>query len=113
MMNRINIRELLDSPSALTREQGEIVYNYLIDKISKKETVILDFSEIESLITPFLNIAIGKLYKTFTSEELNQYLSIENIPASKKATLKIVIENAKRFYKDPKTFQSIVEGELN
>ena len=60
----INIRQKIGSSSALTREQGKIIYDALIDNFQNGNHVTLDFSNIESLITPFLNVAIGKLYET-------------------------------------------------
>ncbi len=113
MQDMINVRALIGSPSALTREQGELVYNSIVTRISQKKHTVLDFAEIESLITPFLNVAIGKLYADYTSDELNRYLSIINIPASKTATIQIVIANAKRFYKDGEAFNRIVKGEMD
>lgn len=108
----LNIKNVINSPSALTREQGEIVYDIIKVKIANKEEVLLDFIDVESLLTPFLNVAIGKLYGDFSSEDLNKYLKLENFPKSKVSTMKIVISNAKKFYKDPKKFNEIIEGGL-
>lgn len=105
----INVKDTIDSPSALTREQGEIVYNIIKKEILSNNIVILDFQDIESLITPFLNVAIGKLYEDFSSEELKEKLKPENIPQGKKSSFNIVIENAKKYYADKQSFDEIVE----
>lgn len=49
----INIASLIQSPSALTREQGKIVYDEIMHNLNTGDKVILDFKEIESIITPF------------------------------------------------------------
>ena len=105
----INVKDTIDSPSALTREQGGMVYNIIKEKILADNKVELDFQDIESLITPFLNVAIGKLYEDFSSEELQEKLKIVNIPQGKSSSFKIVIENAKKYYADKQAFSEIVE----
>lgn len=79
----INVKEKINSPSALTREQGQLIYDDIISSFSKGDSVILDFADIESLITPFLNVAIGKLYENYSSEELKKLLDIKNFPRRK------------------------------
>ena len=66
--------------------------------------VILDFEGIESIITPFLNVSIGKLYETNSSENLQQHLQIVNLPKGMAAKFSLVIENAKNFYKNSAAF---------
>lgn len=105
----INVKDAINSPSALTREQGGIIYHILKEQITEGNKVELNFQDIESLITPFLNVAIGKLYEDFSSEDLQEKLKIVNIPQGKSSSFKIVIENAKKYYADKKTFSEIVE----
>ena len=105
----INVKDTINSPSALTREQGGIIYNIIREKILGGYKVELDFQDVESLITPFLNVAIGKLYEDFSSEDLQEKLKVINIPQGKSSSFKIVIENAKKYYADKKMFNEIVE----
>lgn len=76
----INIASLIQSPSALTREQGKIVYDEIMHNLNTGDKVILDFKEIESIITPFLNVSIGKLYENYNSDQLNTQLEVKNPP---------------------------------
>lgn len=109
----LNIKDIINSPSALTREQGEIVYHNIVKSIESGKSVTLDFLEIESLISPFLNVAIGKLYEKFTSEILQERLKIVNLPKGKATTFKLVIDNAKRYYANQERFNSIVEDVID
>ena len=109
----LNIREELGSPSALTREQGEIIYSRIYPVLKSGGDVTLDFGEIESIITPFLNVAIGKLYKDFSSDQLNEHLQISNATNSLYSKMRMVIENAKRFYKDQDNFTNTVKETIN
>ena len=49
----LNVAELIGSPSALTREQGAIVFDKIVPLLKEGKKVVLDFGEIESIITPF------------------------------------------------------------
>lgn len=105
----IDIAIVIDSPSALTQEQGEKVFLIISDSIQRKENITLDFGNVESMISPFLNTAIGKLYGLFTEETISTYLHLKNFPRSKQSTLKIVIENAKRYYSNKEKYASTVK----
>lgn len=109
----INVADVIGSPSALTQEQGNIVYNILDAAISNKQIAILDFEQIESIISPFLNNAIGQLYGKYTSEQIKDFLQLQNFPDEKNSTLNIVIANAKRFYTNKESFNSVVEDTIN
>lgn len=109
MKTTINIADTIHSPSALTQEQGEIIYSLICKSINQKKIIELDFSTIESMISPFLNNAIGKLYGNYSSETINTYLKLLHFPESKKSTLKIVTENAKKYYANKEEFKATVK----
>lgn len=104
MKTIIDVAEKINNPSALTQEQGDIIYYILIAHFDKGEEVGLDFANVESMISPFLNNAIGQLYGKYTGEQISKYLELINFPASKNSTLNIVINNAKQFYANKRIF---------
>ena len=105
----LNIASLIHSPSALTREQGTIVYDHIIRNLNMENKVILDFKEIESIITPFLNVSIGKLYENFNSVQLNNQLEVVNFPEGAASKFQMVIENAKQYYSNKNAFNKAVK----
>lgn len=108
-MNTINIQKVINGRSALTQEQGDLVYQQIISYFQNNEPVRLDFSNVERIISPFLNNAIGKLYGCYTSEQIKNLLSLYNFPEEKNATLNIVISNAKKYYSNRELFESSVK----
>lgn len=113
MITTIDVAQKINTPSALTQEQGNIIYNEIIASFEKKENIVLDFSNIESMISPFLNNAIGQLYGKYSSEYIKNHLNLVNFPPSKNSTLNIVINNAKKFYANKKTFTQTAKDVLN
>lgn len=109
----INVKQKINNPSALTREQGKIIYDDLIKNMQVGNEIILDFGDVESLITPFLNVAIGKLYENYSSEEIKEHLTIINIPAGKTSSFNLVISNAKRYYANHSSFEETVKDTID
>lgn len=105
----IDVAKTIDSPSALSREQGNIVFCSIVKNISEDEKVVLDFSGVESIITPFLNTSIGQLYSKYSSKELSEHLSIINIPKGTVQKFNNVISNAKAFYSNNAVYKQAVE----
>lgn len=112
-MIRIDIAEKINNPSALTQEQGTKVYNAIVTSFEHQEDVTLDFANVESMISPFLNNAIGQLYGKYTGEYLSKHLHFENFPSAKTSTLNVVISNAKNFYADKDAFTETAKDVLN
>ena len=51
---RVKVFDIIGSPSALTVEQGKLLYNEIINILKDEEIVIVDFTNIESIIMLFL-----------------------------------------------------------
>ncbi|RGY83177.1 STAS-like domain-containing protein [Dorea sp. AM58-8] len=112
-MIRIDIAQKINNPSALTQEQGTKIYNAIVTSFEHKEDVTLDFANVESMISPFLNNAIGQLYGKYTGEYLSKHLHLANFPSVKNSTLNVVISNAKKFYADKDAFTETAKDVLN
>ena len=107
MSRYVNVRERIGVPSAITQEEGNLIYEDICSAIESKEEIEIDFIEIESMIPSFLNNAIGKLYAIYSSEQITTYLKIKNVPREKISTINMVINNAKRYYADKANFEKI------
>lgn len=92
----LNIGKLINCHSALTREQGKIIYDLIEPMLHDNINVVLDFSEIESIITPFLNVSIGKLYEKYDSKTLQDLLEVKNYPEGFVPKFNRVVNNAKQ-----------------
>lgn len=98
---------------ATDMKQGDEIYNLIIDGFNKNEIVHIDFSNMTTILSTFLNNAIGTLYKDYTSEFLNENLKIKNLCKDDLFILKRVINRAKDFYAKPQVVQSVLDENLN
>ena len=93
MQEVINVAKMIGSPSALTREQGGLIFDAIVPKLKDGKIVTLDFGDVESIITPFLN----------------ERLRIVNYPDGTVNKLQIVIDNAKTYYSNRNKFEETVK----
>ena len=104
MEQLLHVSEILGTTTALTREQGQVIYKKICEVIDAGNKVSLDFSDIESI----LNVAVGKLYNKYSSDTLNDNLNILGISDEQFNIFEIVISNAKSYYKDSQSFNEAV-----
>lgn len=98
---------------ATDMKQGDEIYKLIMDGFSRQEKVYIDFSDMTTILSTFLNNAIGTLYKDYTSEFLNENLKIENLCKDDLFILKRVINRAKDFYAKPQIVQSVLDENIN
>ena len=104
-VKKLKIKEIINRDTAVSSDDGEIVYNAIVNCIEKKYIAELDFSEITILTTAFLNSAIGQLYNTYSSDQLNTSLKLKNVAEEDRILFKKVIERAKEYFANKKGFE--------
>lgn len=112
-MTLVSVQKLLDSNSALTPTDGDVIFNAIRVPLNEKKKVILDFNEINIVTTAFLNAAIGQLYSVFSSDTLNEFLKIQNLSQANFPLLIKVITRAKEYFNDKKGFESAIDQNMS
>lgn len=111
-MTIIVIDNYVSLHQGITSEEGEPIFNKIIDALSRDDEVTLDFDGMKFLTTAFLNVMIGALYKDYTSEQLQKKLHIKNINEETAARVKKVTDNAKSFYGDQEKFNDMIDSSI-
>ena len=113
-MNEItlSIKELVGS-KAIENSEGEKIRILISNHIKRGNNVVVDFKGVTSILSLFLNPAIGDLYGDFSEEQVKNQLRIENLPPEYIETFKRVVDRAKEFYKDKETISSVIDGKLD
>lgn len=107
-MREINVYELFGD-FAVSDDDGEILHRMIEKELETGESVIVDFSKVETVLTQFLNAAVATLYKEHTSDELREKLEIRGLKSTD--SLRRVISRAKSFYSDEEKMKSIISEE--
>lgn len=103
---KINIYEIIGGNGAVSSDDGQTVYER-IDKAFKQEYyVILDFNNVDLIVSTFLNACIGQLYGFYTPEFIREHLTVENLSDDDLMILSKVIERAKQYFANKKNFEN-------
>jgi hypothetical protein len=115
-MNNVNIIRVFDIVGGglcVSSDDGQLVHDQIAELLRKKHKVIISFEGVDTLITAFLNTAIGQLYGEFPEEYVREYLSVNNMLPDDMELLKRVIDNAKIYFKNRKPFDAAWQIEVN
>ena len=64
--------EQLIGPNGLSSQSGQLIYDNIHPELLAGNPVELDFAGVRTFATPFLNTAIGQLYKDLKQEQIKQ-----------------------------------------
>ena len=109
---RINVFEIIGGNAAVSSDDGDIIFQR-VDKVFKGETpVILDFINIEIIVSTFLNAAIGQLYGSYDTEFIRTHLKVENMSNDDLGILKKVVDRAKEYFQNKHNFESTIDRSI-
>ena len=106
-IKEIKVYQLLDSPFAVSTEEGEKLFKLINESFRKQIDVIIDFREIELIVSTFLNASVGQLYGLYPIEFIQQHLSISNMSNEDLGILKKVTDRAKEYFRDKRGFNKV------
>ena len=112
MTEHIELLQLVGE-KAIEPDKGENIGNMIVEFIKNGNDVELDFSGITSILSLFLNPAIGDLYGHFSEETIKEKLKVANVPKEYLDTLKNVVDRAKSYYADPERKAKQIDEVIN
>ena len=109
---QISMFEIVGGPLCVASNDGQKVYDRLAAALKADRPATLSFHKVTTLTAAFLNAAIGQLYGTFSEEQIRSLLKVGNVESDDLALLKRVVDNAKRYFKDPQRFDQVLQEKL-
>lgn len=91
----------------ITAEQGQRLLAEIEPRLLVGEHITIDFAGVTTLLSLFLNNAVGPLFKHFERLELDQLLSFVNPSDSQQLTLDLVLKSAEAYHRDPVTKKAV------
>ena len=104
--------DIVGGPLCVSAEDGQRVHDRIAPLLREGTRVVLSFSQVETLISAFLNAAVGQLYGEFQEERVRELLSVRDMDAEDLEILKRVIDNAKKYFSNPKAFDEAWREEM-
>ncbi len=109
----INIFDGVGGKAAVSTEDGDGLFKTIIAFLEKDFKVILDFVNIETLTSTFLNAAIGQLYSKYDSPFLREHLSVSNLQPEDKELMVKIIKRAKEYFKEKDNVEDSIHEALD
>lgn len=97
---KVNISEVIKKSQALSAEDAKLVFDQINECFGKKESIIVDFSNLSLVVSAFMNKAFGDLYGKYSETFVKEHLRFENVAPEDSTVLGRVIERAKEYYSD-------------
>ncbi|MCD8417977.1 STAS-like domain-containing protein [Tenacibaculum finnmarkense genomovar finnmarkense] len=112
---KIKIFEIIKTDFAVTTDNGNKIFKLIDENLSLGHSVEIDFSEIKTMTTAFLNSAVGQLYsrEKYNSTFLNKHISLIGFKDSHLSLIKMVIERAKEYFEDKDSFEKNLNESIN
>jgi hypothetical protein len=108
----VRIFDIVGGPLCVSADDGQRVHDKIVPLLREGKQVVLSFEQVETLISAFLNAAIGQLYGEFPEERIRELISVRDMDEEDEAILKRVVDNAKSYFKAPKEFDQAWKDEV-
>lgn len=106
----VNIATIVKGGICVAADDGQRVNAEIAKHIDAGNRVIISFSGITRMTTAFLNAAVGQLYGAYPDEKIRQHLAPPiNAEAWQLNRLKLVVDRAKEFFRDPDPIRSALD----
>ena len=108
----VRVFDIVGGPLCVSAEDGHRVHDKIVPLLRDGQKVTLSFEQVETLISAFLNAAVGQLYGEFPEDRIRELLSVRDMDEDDMAILKRVVENAKAYFKSPRQFDQAWKEEV-
>lgn len=103
----LKVAKEIENSLAVSSDDGDELFQKIDSMLKSGQIVEIDFSGIEVMTSAFLNAAIGQLYSSYTSVQLNKQLKLKNVNKEDIFLIKKVIERAKEYFANRIGFESL------
>ena len=108
----VRIFDIVGGSLCVSADDGQRVHDKIVPLLRDGQKAVLSFEQVDTLISAFLNAAIGQLYGEFPEERIRELVSVRDMDEEDQAVLKRVVDNAKAYFKAPKQFDQAWKEEV-
>lgn len=102
---RLKIYDIVGSPIWVSTEDGQKVYDKIVEVFQSGRGVELSFTNHQVVITAFLNAAIAQLYSgDFSEEFLRTHLAFTELGEDDQVMIDRAVANARRYFANRKGY---------
>lgn len=106
------ISSIVGGPLCVSAEDGQRVHDKIAPMLDAGRKVQLSFEGVETMISAFLNAAVGQLYGHMREEQIRELLSVTDMKGEDVALLRRVVQNAKRYFANREKYDTAWKDEV-
>lgn len=103
---KIKITDLIGSSLCISAEDGQKIYEKIVNLLDAKKNVNISFENVTMIISLFLNISIGQLYGKYSEDFIKSNIKVEGLFDDDLELLKRVVDNAKKYYSNRESYDT-------
>lgn len=100
----VRVYDIIGGPLCVSTEDGQRLHDKIAPLLKEGTPVVLSFERVDTLISAFLNAAIGQLYGELPEDRIRALLSVCDMAEDDRDVLKRVVENAKMYFSKTEEF---------
>ncbi len=108
----VRVYDIVGGPLCVSAEDGQRVHDKIVPLLREGTKVALSFEQVETLISAFLNAAVGQFYGEFPEARIRGLLTVRDMDEDDMAILKRVVDNAKKYFAAPSKFDQAWKEEV-
>lgn len=108
----VRVFDVIGTSLAVSSDDGQTVYEKIAPLLREDQKVRLSFDKIDTIISAFLNAAIGQLYGEFSEDKIRELFNVQEMSPEDRVLLKRVVDNAKLYFENRKEFDQAWRDEV-
>ena len=108
----VRVFDIVGGPLCVSADDGQTVHDKIAPLLREGRKVSISFEKVETLISVFLNAAVGQLYGEFPEDRIRELLSVRDMTPEDLTLLKRVVDNAKVYFANRKEFDQAWKEEV-
>lgn len=108
----ISAKNLIGS-LCVSADDGQKLHDDIAKYIRNERKIIVSFKGVDTLISAFLNAAIGQLYGEFPESLIQERLTVEGMEPEDFELLTRVVNNAKVYFENRRSFDTAWKTEAD
>jgi hypothetical protein len=108
----VRVFDIVGGPLCVSADDGQTVHDKIAPLLREGRQLVISFAKVDTLISAFLNAAVGQLYGEFPEERIRELLSVRDMAPEDLDLLKRVIDNAKIYFKNRQAYDQAWKEEV-
>ena len=108
----VRVYDIAGGPLCVSAKDGQRLHDKIAPLLKEGKPVVLSFEQVDTLISAFLNAAIGQLYGEFPEDRIRELLAVRDMAPDDLDVLKRVVDNAKAYFGSPQAYDEAWQEEM-